>query len=156
MTDPMGVNWKGPQPAPRHLAGRLRANFPQITQTGIYNDRKIAGTQRKSAHAEGRALDIHLSAIDPEQRSLGDQLFRALIRRAGSIGVDNVIWNRQIWSQAKGGPRAYTGANPHTDHIHVEFTRAGSQLSVLREIELEIAIIRTGIEDLRRGRETIA
>ena len=75
-------NWKGPQPAPLHFGRLLRANFPQITQTGIYNDRNIAGTSKKSAHAEGRALDIHLSANDPSQKSLGDQLYNAIIRKA--------------------------------------------------------------------------
>lgn len=156
MTDFSKINWKGPQPAPKYLARRLRVNFPQITQTGIYDDRGIAGTQKKSAHAEGRALDIHLSAVDPEQRSLGDQPFRALVRKASFLGIDDVIWNRQLWSQVRGGPRPYSGVSPHTDHIHVEFTRAGSQYRVLREIEIDIATIRTGIEDLRRGRDHIA
>ena len=88
MADFNNVNWKGPQPAPSQLARRLRANFPQISETGIYNDRNIAGSQTKSAHAEGRALDIHLSATNPDQRSLGDQLFRALIRKAPFLGID--------------------------------------------------------------------
>lgn len=31
-----------------------------------------------------------------------------------------VVWNRQIWSRSRDfRPRAYTGENPHTDHIHV-------------------------------------
>lgn len=152
MTNLAKINWKGPQPAPKQLAKQLRANFPQITQMGIYNDRNIAGTNKKSAHAEGRAIDIHLSASEPEQRSLGDQLYHALIRKAKSLGIDNVIWNRQIWSQAHGGPRPYMGENPHTDHIHVEFTRKGSQDKLLRAIEIDIAIIRTGIEDLKKNR----
>lgn len=127
----------------------------------IYNDRNIAGTLTKSAHAEGRALDVHLRANHPDQRSLGDQRFRALVRKASFLGIDNVIWNREIWNReiwnrARGGPRLYNGKNPHTDHIHVEFTRAGSQSRALSEIEIDIAIIRAGIEDLRKGRDHIA
>jgi hypothetical protein len=156
MTDHGKINWKGPQPAPRRLARRLRTNFPQITRTGIYCDRYIAGTHIKSAHAEGRALDIHLSALESEQRTLGDQLFRVLIRKALPLGIVNVIWNRQIWSRSRGGPRPYHGVNPHTDHIHIEFTRLGSQHRILREIEMDIAIIRTGIEDLHKDRDHIA
>jgi hypothetical protein len=145
--------WKGPQPAPRHFGRLLRANFPQITQTGIYNDRNVAGTSKKSSHAEGRALDIHLSAQDPDQKSLGDQLFQAVILRARSIGVHNVIWNRQIWSVEQPRRRIYHGQNPHTDHLHVEFTRQGSQLSqqqMLNAILIEVGTIRTGIEDLQK------
>lgn len=155
MADATTINWNGPQPAPRHLAKRLRVNFPEITQTGIYNDRNVAGTQKKSAHAEGRALDIHLNAANPEHLTLGNQLFLAITRKASLIGVDNIIWNREIWSQAHPFVRPYSGASPHTDHIHVEFTRAGSQHNVLTAIELDIAIIRTGMEDLRKGRENI-
>ena len=91
MFDFSKINWKGPQPAPKQLAKRLRANFPQITQTAIYNDRNIAGTLKKSAHAEGRALDLHLDAFDAEQRVIGDQLFRAIIRMAVPLGIDNAI-----------------------------------------------------------------
>ena len=145
--------WKGPQPAPRYLGRLLRANFPQISETGIYNDRNVAGTSKKSSHAEGRALDIHLSAKDPDQKSLGDQLFRTIVSRARSIGVDNVIWNRQIWSVKHPRPRAYHGLNSHTDHLHVEFTRQGSQFSqqrMLNAILIDVGIIRTGIEDLQK------
>ena len=146
-------NWKGPQPAPRYLGRLLRANFPQISQTGVYNDRNVAGTSKKSSHAEGRALDIHLNANDPDQKVLGDQLFQAIILRSRSMGVDNVIWNHQIWSVAHPSPRPYHGQKPHTDHIHVEFTREGSQISqqqMLNLILIDVGTIRTGIEDLQK------
>ena len=154
MADLSKVNWHGPQPAPKELAKMLKLNFPQITQTGIYNDRNVAGTTKKSSHAEGRGLDIHLSAFVPEQRMLADQLYPVFIRKASQLGIDNVIWNKQIWSKTKGGPRLYTGQNPHTDHIHIEFTREGSQ-QAQRAIELDIAIIRTGIEDMHKAMENI-
>jgi hypothetical protein len=156
MADLSKVNWKGPQPAPRYLSHLLRANFPQIKQIGIYNDRYIAGTTIKSAHAEGRAIDFHLSARDPEQRGLADQLVVALIRNARQLGIDNVIWNRQIWSVRYSGPRPYKGQNPHTDHVHAEFTREGSQQLMLPAIDVEIAVIRSGLEDLYNANRNLA
>lgn len=155
MVDHKKVDWRKAQPAPTAFARLLRGNFAQIRQTGIYNDRNVAGTNLKSSHAEGRAVDIHLNAFSSEEKGLGDELFHAIIRRATSIGVANVIWNRHIWSQLHGGPRPYTGENPHTDHLHVEFTRAGSQVDLLHHILIDIAIIRTGLEDLSRGRANI-
>ncbi len=62
------IDWRRAQPLPRALANYLKANFLQISATGIYNDRNIAGTNKKSAHAEGRALDIHLN-VHPRMRS---------------------------------------------------------------------------------------
>jgi hypothetical protein len=156
MADLSKVNWKGPQPAPKYLGHLLQANFPQIKQIGIYNDRYIAGTTKKSAHAEGRAIDIHLNARDPEQHGLGDQLVLALTRNARSLGIDNVIWNHQIWGVTYAGPKRYSGLNPHTDHIHGEFTREGSQQWVLNSINIDVAVIRSGLEDLHRGRQNLA
>ena len=148
------VNWRKAQPLPSALAKYLKANFVQISKTGIYNDRNVAGTNKKSAHAEGRALDIHLSVNDPAEKFIGDQLFRIFVEVARETGIDNVIWNRRIWSRGR-GHHSYRGQNPHTDHIHIEFTRLGSQLAVWNLLELRVAELRTGLEDLSRAQANI-
>ena len=148
------VNWHRAQPLPTALAKYLRANFLQITATGIYNDRNVAGTHTKSAHAEGRALDIHLSVKHPDQKLIADDLYRIFIEAASQTGIDNVIWNRKIWSQAK-GQHTYHGQNPHTDHIHLEFTRSGSQLKVWHVLELKVAQLRGGLENLSHAQSNI-
>ncbi len=161
MADPI-INWQQNQPAPSHAIRMIHANFPQVKNLGIYVCRNIKGTSTKSAHAEGRALDIGINANKAEEKVVGDALFHALIRAAHKSGIRNIIWNRQIWSE-KGGPRPWTGTykngapkNPHTDHIHVEWTRDGSQRERLNFLELEIAILRTGFEDLARGNQRLA
>src|SRR5947209_3262117 len=113
------INWKQAQPAPLALWRLVHANFPETRNLGIFNDRNVAGTNIKSAHAEGRALDIGLKVSKPSQKRLGDGLFQALFETGTHMGLDHVIWNHRIWSREKGGPRAYHGVNPHTDHIHV-------------------------------------
>jgi len=149
------VNWRQEQPAPKDAIKFIHANFPQVRNLGIYVCRNIKGTNVKSAHSEGRALDIGLLASNPSQRSIGDQIFKVLIKSAGQSGIDNVIWNHQIWSVAHGGPRPWIGhyangavKNPHTDHIHVEWTRDGSQVDRLNFLELQISILRQGIEEM--------
>jgi hypothetical protein len=152
----MPPNWNQPQPAPKALWALIHANFPQPRFLGIYNRRNVAGTSTPSAHAEGRALDIGLLVSRPDEKALGDQLFDLLIRNAAELGLDHVIWNRRIWSSARGGPRPYTGVSPHTDHIHVAFTRDGSQQTDFPLTRLGIAILRTGYEDLARAHANIA
>src|SRR5262249_24654347 len=152
----MPPNWNQPQPAPRALWALVHSNFPQTRFLGIYNRRNVAGTNTPSAHAEGRALDIGLLATQPGEKALADQLFDLLIQNAAELGLDHVIWNRQIWSTARGGPRPYTGVSPHTDHIHVAFTREGSQRTTFPRTMLDIAILRTGYEDLARANSNIA
>ncbi len=148
------TNWRRAQPLPTALAQYLKANFLQISATGIYNDRNVAGTNKKSAHAEGRALDIHLNVHHPDEKLIADRLYRIFIEAAYETGVDNVIWNRTIWSRSR-REHPYHGVNPHTDHIHVEFTRPGSQLMVWHLLDLKVAQLRTGLEELSRAQSNI-
>jgi hypothetical protein len=149
------VNWNQDQPAPKQAIRFIHANFPQVKNLGIYVCRNVKGTNARSSHAEGRALDIGLRAGFPAERLIGDQLFRAIIASATRSGIDNVIWNRQIWSVSHPRPRPFVGTypngapkNPHTDHIHVEWTRDGSQLERLQFLELQVSIVRQGIEEM--------
>jgi hypothetical protein len=157
------INWAQDQPAPRRAIRMIHANFPQARNLGIYVCREIKGTNIKSAHAEGRALDIGLRANLPGEKVIGDQLFRVLIESARKSGIDNVIWNRQIWSVSLGGPRPWAGhyksgafKNPHTDHLHVEWARNGSQLQRLDFLELQISIARQGLEEIGRYQQNLA
>jgi hypothetical protein len=141
----------------------IHANFPQARNLGIYVCREIKGTNIKSAHAEGRALDIGLRADLPGEKVIGDQLFRLLIESARKSGIDNIIWNRQIWSVSLGGPRPWVGhyksgaaKNPHTDHLHVEWARDGSQLQRLDFLGLQISIARQGLEEIARYQQNLA
>ena len=152
----MPPNWNQPQPAPRAVWTLVHANFPQTRFMGIYSRRNVAGTNTPSAHAEGRALDIGLEVARPQENVLGDQLFDLLIRNSAELGLDHVIWNRQIWSTARGGPRPYTGVSPHTDHIHLAFTRDGSQRTTFPRTTLAVAILRTGYDDLNRAYRSMA
>jgi hypothetical protein len=157
------VNWRQNQPAPVHAIRMLKVNFPQVKDLGIYVCRNVKGTDVKSAHAQGRALDIGLRADRPAEKMIGDGIFRALIRAAHSSGIDNVIWNRQIWSQSHGGPRKWEGhykngvvKTPHVDHLHVEWTHEGSQQEQMNFLELQIAILRGGLEDLSKSLRDLA
>ena len=50
---------------------------------------------------------------------------------ARRLGIQYVIWNKRIWGSynASAGWRAYTGANKHTDHVHISFTWAGANMN---------------------------
>jgi hypothetical protein len=144
-----GIDWKKPQPAPLALWRLIHVNFPQARNDGIYNDRKIAGKEKKSLHAEGRALDIGLLATRPIEKYIGDRLFDAFTRRAADMGLQEVIWNRQVWTVERPRVHRYQGVDSHTTHIHVGFTCDGSQKSSFGSLLLiRIGEIRTGLEDL--------
>jgi hypothetical protein len=149
-------NWNGPQPGPLLLRDLILVNFPLVKKIGIYNNRTVAGSTRLSHHAEGRALDIYLHAHTAPQKVLGDLLFAAFIELAEDVGADQVIWNRQIWSTQRPTLRRYGGVSPHEDHIHVGFTKDGSQFRTFGLLPARLAQIRTDLEAGRTQAATTA
>lgn len=85
-----------------------------------------------SEHKEGRAWDWMLAATNPADRAAADSVLQWLTRNeaanARRTGVMYIVWNHRIWSvyNQSAGWRAYSGANPHTDHIHFSFSWAGA------------------------------
>lgn len=121
------IAWKQNQPIVKFLKRWVPICLPMITTVGGYASRDTE-TGSFSFHSEGRAADIYINAYDAEQLPVGDALFDRFIRFAPDLGVDHVIWNGQVWSVDEGGPNAWpAGRNPHTNHVHVAFTRDGSQ-----------------------------
>src|SRR5262249_9375959 len=140
--------WDRPQPAPLALWRIIHANFPQTRNLGIFNPRNIAGSRTPSLHSEGRALDIGLSASVTRERTIGDLLFRDFAEIGALLQLEELIWNLQIWSDSRRYIHPYTGVNPHTDHIHVGFTRAGSQQTDFPVLMVRVGIIQTGLGEL--------
>jgi peptidoglycan hydrolase-like protein with peptidoglycan-binding domain len=63
----------------------------------------------------------------------GIEIVRTLGANGDRNGIQTVIWDRRIWSRRSPNGRAYTGVNPHTDHLHIELNRsAASSLTVER------------------------
>lgn len=99
----------------------------------ILRDCKVGGP---SEHWEGRAWDWMIPSPEAAQAFLGELLAtsaegepHAIARRAG---VMYLIYNRRMWrayphlGAPSGSWSAYTGPNPHTDHVHLSFSRAGA------------------------------
>lgn len=86
---------------------------------GIYNCRSVRGSTNRSVHGEGRALDVGFSGSG---NPAGTRLVQALLPHVGTLGIQMIIWNRRIYSARYPKGAAYTGVNPHTDHVHIELT----------------------------------
>jgi hypothetical protein len=119
----------GPTAGALQLRDALRDYFPQVGDVGIYNCRVIAGTNSMSLHGVGRALDIMFPTDgDDADNGLGDEVAHWLIERAPELGLQTVIWDHSIWRISR-DPQfgAYTGENPHVDHIHAEINLEGGR-----------------------------
>lgn len=110
------------------------ASYPGTGDSGIVRACSVGGT---SEHKEGRAWDWRVTTDDPthveQVADLMDWLLAtdehgntaAMARR---LGVMYVIWDSRIWKsyQAAKGWQPYSGASPHTDHVHISFSWAGA------------------------------
>lgn len=122
---------KGPQPGAVALRDWILANYSQLGDLGIYNNRSVRGGQSLSTHAEGRAIDIGTpseTAPTPEARNDGRNLRRHLIAHHAELGVQLIIFDRLVWSAVRHdeGLRPYRGSNPHRGHLHIELNRAAA------------------------------
>jgi len=109
----------------RALESWLRNNAGKGWSGGIYNCRNVVGGNSYSLHAEGRAVDWMMNAYDGAQKAAGDNLKQVLIGKSAAWGIQEVIWNRRIWTNG-GGDRAYSGTNPHVDHLHIGLNWCGA------------------------------
>jgi MYXO-CTERM domain-containing protein len=119
----------GLEPGSAILGDYLAAIFPQIMHVGGYACRPVNGsTVTMSVHATGRALDLMLPTIGDDAEAdndLGDPVGEFLIENAETLGVQFIIWDRWDWMAARPAGekgKAYTGAHPHNDHVHVELS----------------------------------
>jgi peptidoglycan hydrolase-like protein with peptidoglycan-binding domain len=89
-----------------------------------------------SEHKDGRAWDWMLSVSNKADRAAAADFLSWLTgpgpsgqkgEMAARLGVMYVIYNQKIWAGYSPGWRAYTGADPHTSHIHISLTWNGAR-----------------------------
>jgi hypothetical protein len=117
------------------FANLLLRTYPSSRSLGISRSCGVGG---KSEHKEGRAFDWGVSVHRAADRRAVNDLMRWLLKTdrfgnrhamARRLGIQYMIWNGRIWGAyaAGSGWRRYTGANPHTDHVHFSLSWAGAR-----------------------------
>ena len=116
-----------PKPGVTAFAALMKARYGTV----------VAGTYRPcqgdvSEHYDGRALDWMLSVNNPQQKAIANSVVTWLSAGGGvmarRLGISYIIWNHRVWKEYRPerGWTAYTGAVPHTDHIHLSFSWDGA------------------------------
>lgn len=118
---PVGIN-AGCKPGLVALRSWLRQRWPATLDWGCYNPRSRTDGGGWSLHAEGRAIDL---GIPPARKADGDAIFAWCVANADGIGLQEIIWDRRVWSHRNPAVRPYR-ASPHTDHVHIGLCWAGA------------------------------
>lgn len=136
-----------PRPGMKRLLAWLERNVEGVSW-GTYRCERW-GSHEASLHAEGRAVDWHLSLGDGAGRAEARKLIELLLApdRAGTphalarrMGVQEIIWDCSYWAAGVGefGPyapcvnkhgqvrRHVSPTVAHRDHIHIGLSKAGA------------------------------
>lgn len=130
---------KGPSTGAKGAMSYFLAKYKSKNgrNSGIFNCRPVRGTNNTtSLHGEGRAADFGLKYLTdiPVYSKFAEQLRL----HSKELGIQCIIFNRKIFSggYSNKGWHKYNGTNPHTDHLHVEFTWAAANRSQAATIAL--------------------
>lgn len=147
----------GPEPGAVALMKVILRRHPRGRSLGIYNCRTVRGGSTTSLHGEGRALDVGFPMNNGRGSAAGYALVKQLGERGQKLGIQAIIYDRKIWSAKSPGGRAYTGAAPHYDHVHVELTKDAARTLNVNDIEkilsgkaARIALLRRRIRRYQR------
>jgi Putative peptidoglycan binding domain len=116
-----------PKPGVTRFAAWMRARF-KTGYIGTY--RPCAGDT--SEHYDSRAMDWMLNVKNPAQNAIAYQVTRWMSANGGvnarRFGISYMIYNHRTWKvyRPERGWTAYTGAVPHTDHVHFSFSWDGA------------------------------
>lgn len=91
---------------------------------GIYNPRDICGYLwpdwhcTGSQHAAGRAGDVRFPVVRPGGHPEGWKYARWLVANHAVLGIQEVIWAGQRWTNKTFTWKSYSGRSDHFDHVH--------------------------------------
>lgn len=88
----------GARPGVAALRFAVQRSVRGVSDVGIYNCRSTA-TGGISEHSEGRAWDIGV----PRKSILGNTIANWLVKHAGVLGIQSVIWNGWGWGFGNAG-----------------------------------------------------
>ena len=113
----------------------VEAAFGDLPLGGFAAGGVSSGHMEGSAHYDGRALDIFVRPVNPDNQRKGWAIAHYLVSRADDLAVDHVIFDGRIWStgvRSEQGWRDYSPSVPdsageetrqileHRDHVHVD------------------------------------
>jgi hypothetical protein len=120
-------------------AARVRADveraFGDVPVGGFSPGGVSTGHMEGSAHYDGRALDVFVRPVNPENRRKGWAIAHYLVSRADRLAIRHVIFDNRIWTsgrRSEEGWRTYRAPVPddasdetraileHRDHVHVD------------------------------------
>lgn len=113
----------------------VEAAFGRLALGGFAPGGVRSGHMAGSAHYDGRAIDVFVRPVNPDNNRQGWAIASYLVAQAGRLGIDHVIFDDQIWSSGRASESGWRDYAPpdvsgksdetvaileHRDHVHVD------------------------------------
>ena len=107
------------------------AAFGELSLGGFAPGGVRAGHQPGSTHYDGRAIDIFVRPVSPENRQQGWAIAQYLVAQSDRLVIQNVIFDDRIWTSGSRSDEGWRDYDPpersgdpaileHRDHVHVD------------------------------------
>jgi hypothetical protein len=118
--------------AVRHSLGKA---FGDVPMGGFEPDGVDAGQGDGSADDDGRAIDVFVRPVNPDNNRRGWSIAAYLVAQADRLNIDHVIFDDQIWTAGRASEDGWRDLDPgdtsgksdatiaileHLDHVHVD------------------------------------
>ena len=112
----------------------VEAAFGSLSLGGFAPGGVHSGHMKGSAHYEGRAIDIFVRPVSPENKRRGWAIAQYLVAQAVRLGIEHVIFDDRIWTAGSHSTQGWGDYHPqeetgsrlvleHRDHVHVDVFR---------------------------------
>jgi hypothetical protein len=92
-----------------------------------------SGHMTGSAHYDGRAIDIFVRPVNPDNKRRGWAIAQYLVAQADRLQIQHVIFDDRIWTAGAASEKGWRNYDPgdqpgsravleHRDHVHVDVT----------------------------------
>ena len=109
----------------------LGAAFGELSLGGFAPGGVRDGHQPGSTHYDGRAIDVFVRPVSPENRQRGWAMAHYLVAQAERLAIQNVIFDDRIWTAGSRSDEGWRDYDPpersgdptileHRDHVHVD------------------------------------
>jgi hypothetical protein len=109
----------------------LGAAFGELSLGGFAPGGVRDGHQPGSTHYDGRAIDIFVRPVSPENRQRGWAIAQYLVAQADRLAIEHVIFDDRIWTAGSHSDEGWRDYDPpersgdpaileHRDHVHVD------------------------------------
>lgn len=129
------IRYENPSLATHDGAAQQRQLLPELKflrnhVVHLFGVKQTWMTGRTRVMRKGQLLDMHQSgrAVDfmVESAEQGNVIANYLLGKIADCGIQFIVWDHFRFSAAKVGAKRfgqYHGANPHTDHVHMELVK---------------------------------